>query len=71
MNLRNDMRQTSTQMNLDFQSAPTGEARRARGEATESLSTIHASESPASTHQLMEEVSCLPCTVAGFTLRIP
>ena len=56
MNLRNDMRQTSTQMNLDFHSAPTGEARRARGEATESLSTIHAPESPVSTHQLMEEV---------------
>jgi RNA-directed DNA polymerase len=56
MNLRNDMRQTSTQMNLDFHSAPTGEARRARGEATESFSTTHAPESPASTHQLMEEV---------------
>ena len=56
MNLRSDMRQKNTQMNLNFQSAPAGEARRARGEATESLSTIHAPESPASTHQLMEEV---------------
>ncbi|HVH85296.1 MAG TPA: reverse transcriptase domain-containing protein [Terriglobales bacterium] len=56
MNLRNDMRQTSTQMNLDFQSAPTGEARPGRGEATESFSTTHAPESPASTQQLMEKV---------------
>jgi len=56
MNLRNDMRQKNTQMNLDFLSAPTGEARQARGEATESFSTVHASESPASMHQLMEEV---------------
>ena len=56
MNLRNDMRQTSTQMNLDFHSAAMGEAQLAKGEATESLSTIHAPESPASTHQLMEEV---------------
>ena len=56
MNLRNDMRQTNTQMNLDFHSAAMGEAQLAEGEATESLSTIHAPESPASTHQLMEEV---------------
>src|SRR6516164_9024635 len=56
MNLRNDMRQKNTQVNLDFRSAPTGEARQARGEATESFSTVHAPESPASMHQLMEEV---------------
>jgi len=56
MNLRNDTRQTSTQMNLDFHSAPMGEARRAMGEATESFSTRHTPESPASMHQLMEEV---------------
>src|SRR5215470_4544049 len=56
MSLRNDMRQKSTQMNLDFHSAPMGEARRAGGEATESFSTIHAPESAASTQQLMEEV---------------
>ena len=56
MNLRNDMRQKNTQMNLDFHSALTGEARPARREATESLPTAHAPESPASRHQLMEEV---------------
>ena len=50
------MRQTNTQMNLDFHSTAMGEAQLAEGEATESLSTIHAPESPASTHQLMEEV---------------
>ena len=55
MNLRNDMRQKNTQTSLDF-SAATGETRQARGEATESLSTMHAPESPASTKQLMEEV---------------
>jgi RNA-directed DNA polymerase len=56
MNLRSDMRQKNTQITLDFHSEPTGEARQARGEATESLSTGHATESPASTNQLMEEV---------------
>ena len=56
MNLRNDMRQKNTQIKLDFHSVPTGEARQATGEATESRPTIHATESPASTNQLMEEV---------------
>jgi RNA-directed DNA polymerase len=56
MNLRSDMRQKNTQLNLDFHSAPAGEPRQATGEATESLPTIHAPESPASTHQLMKEV---------------
>ena len=56
MNLRSDMRQKSTQESLDFQSVPTGEARQARGEETESFATVHAPESPASRHQLMEEV---------------
>ena len=56
MDLRNDMRQKNTQLDLDFHSAPTGETRRATGEGTESLSTAHAPESPASTHQLMEEI---------------
>ena len=56
MNLRSDMRQKNTQMNLDFQSAPTGETRQARREETESLSMIHAPENPANTNQLMEEV---------------
>src|SRR5215472_17789065 len=56
MNLRSDMRQKNTQQSLDFRSAPTGETRQARGEATESLSTVHTPESPASTNQLMEEI---------------
>jgi RNA-directed DNA polymerase len=50
------MRQKNTQLNLDFHSAPTDEARQASGEATESLPTVHVAESPASTNQLMEEV---------------
>jgi|HubBroStandDraft_1064217.scaffolds.fasta_scaffold20375_1 RNA-directed DNA polymerase len=56
MHLRNDMRQKNTQKSLDFNSMPTGEARTAGGEATESFSARHAPESPASTNQLMEEV---------------
>ena len=56
MHLRNDMRQKSTQKSLDFNSTPTGEARIAGGEATESFSARHAPENPASTHPLMEEV---------------
>ena len=56
MNLRNDMRQKNTQITLDFHSEPTGEARRATAEETESLSTMRVPESPASTNQLMEEV---------------
>ena len=56
MNLRNDMRQKNTQINLDFHSALAGEAQPATGEATESLPTIHVTESPASTNHLMEEV---------------
>jgi hypothetical protein len=49
MDLRNDMRQKNTQIILDFHSEPTGEARQARGEASESLPTVRAPESPAST----------------------
>src|SRR5260370_31881114 len=56
MHLRNDMRQKDTQKNLDFNSTPTGEARAAGGEVTESFSARHAPENPASTNQLMEEV---------------
>jgi RNA-directed DNA polymerase len=56
MNLKSDMRQKNTQITLDFHSVPTGETRQARREATESLPTAHAPESPASTNQLMEEV---------------
>jgi RNA-directed DNA polymerase len=56
MDLRNDTRQKNTQIILDFHSEPTGEARQARGEASESLPTVRAPESPASTNQLIEEV---------------
>jgi RNA-directed DNA polymerase len=56
MNLRNDKRQKNTQETLDFHFEPTGEARQAGREETESLPTVHAPESPASTNQLMEEV---------------
>ena len=56
MDLRNDMRQKNTQVTLDFDSEPTGEARRAGGEATESFSAVHEPESPASTNRLMEEI---------------
>src|SRR5216684_3660725 len=56
MHLRNDRRQKNTQKILDFNSTPTGEARAAGGEETESFSARHAPENPASTNQLMEEV---------------
>ena len=56
MNLGNDKRQKNTQETLDFHSEPTGEARQAGGEATESVPAVHAPENPASTNRLMEEV---------------
>src|SRR5262249_53464781 len=55
MNLRRDTRQ-NVQLKLDFRSAPTGEARKAKTEAVESCQAAHAIESPASTNRLMEEV---------------
>ena len=55
MYLGRDMRQ-NVQLELDFSSAPTGEARKAGGEGTELLAAMHESESPASTNRLMEEV---------------
>ena len=55
MNLRNDTRQ-NVQGELDFSPAPKGEARKAGREEVESLQTVHATESPASTSRLMEEV---------------
>ncbi len=57
MNLRNDMRQKNTQVTLDFDSEPSGEAWQAGGEATESFSAVHEPENPANTNRLMEEVS--------------
>ena len=55
MHLRNDKRQ-NIQKKLDFPSAPTGEARQAGREETESRQTMHQPENPANTNGLMEEV---------------
>ncbi len=55
MNLRNDRRQNN-QIELDFSSKPTGEARQAGREGTETFPAAHGSESPASTNRLMEEI---------------
>jgi RNA-directed DNA polymerase len=55
MNLRSDRRQ-NVQGELDFSSAPMGEARQAGREGVESLQAVHDIESPASTNRLMEEV---------------
>ena len=55
MNLRNDTRQ-NIQMELDFSPSPTGEAREAGREETESRRAINDPESPASTNRWMEEV---------------
>jgi RNA-directed DNA polymerase len=55
MSLKDD-KQQNTQMELDFSSALTGEAREATGEETESSVTTSGAESPASTNRLMEEV---------------
>ena len=55
MHLGSDMRQ-NIQLELDFSSAPTGEARKAGREETESRPVMHGHESPASTNRLMEEV---------------
>jgi RNA-directed DNA polymerase len=55
MNLRSDMRQ-NIQTELDFSLTPTGEAREAGREETESSPVVSDPESPASTNRLMEEV---------------
>jgi RNA-directed DNA polymerase len=55
MSLRRDMRQ-NVQLKLDFCARPTGEARQAATEAVEARQAVHATESPASTNRLMEEV---------------
>ena len=55
MNLKDD-KQQNIQMHLDFSSAPTGEAREAGREETESSGTTSGTERPASTNRLMEEV---------------
>ena len=55
MSLQDD-KQQNIQMNLDFSAVPTGEARPAGGEETESSGATNGPESPASTNRLMEEV---------------
>src|SRR5712672_2644863 len=55
MNLRNGRRQ-NIQGELDFSRAPMGEAQQAQREEAEPLRAVHATESPAKTNRLMEEV---------------
>src|ERR1700740_2811131 len=55
MNLKDD-KQQNIQIELDFSSARTGEAREAGREETESSGAMSGPESPASTNRLMEEV---------------
>ena len=55
MNLKDD-KQQNIQMQLDFSSALTGEAREAGREETESAVATNGTESPVSTNRLMEEV---------------
>src|SRR5258707_12534168 len=55
MNLKDD-KQQNIQMQLDFSSTLTGEAREAGREETESAGAMHGTESPASTNRLMEGV---------------
>src|SRR6516165_260290 len=55
MNLKDD-KQRNIQMELDFSSAPTGEAREPGREETESSGATNGPENPASTNRLMEEV---------------
>jgi len=55
MNLKDD-KQQNIQIELDFSSAPTGDARAAGREETESSGAMNGTENPASTNRLMEEV---------------
>src|SRR5260370_34750454 len=55
MSLKDD-KQQNIQMQLDFSSALTGEAREAGREGTESSGAMNGTENPASTNRLMEEV---------------
>ena len=55
MSLNSDKRQ-NIRSNLDFSSSPTGEARRAGREGSESLGTTSETESSASTDRMMEEI---------------
>jgi RNA-directed DNA polymerase len=55
MNLKDD-KQQNIQIELDFSSALTGEAREAGREETEASGAMNGTENPASTNRLMEEV---------------
>ncbi len=55
MNLKDDQQQ-NIQIELDFSSARTGEAREAGREETESSGAMSGTENPASTNRLMEDV---------------
>ena len=55
MNLKDD-KQQNIQLELDFFSVRTGEARPAGREETESSGTMNGTENPASTNRLMEDV---------------
>jgi len=55
MSLKDD-KQQNIQIELDFSSALTGEAREAGREGTESSGAMNGTESPASTNRLMEAV---------------
>ena len=55
MSLKDD-KQQSIQIELDFSSALTGEAREAGREGTEASGVTNGTENPASTNQLMEAV---------------
>src|SRR5439155_25176651 len=55
MSLKDD-KQQNIQMQLDFSSALTGEAREAGREGTEASGAMNGTENPASTKRLMEEV---------------
>ena|SRR5579862_5402064 len=55
MSLKDD-KQQNIQIELDFSSAPTGEAQEAGRAETESSGMMNGTESPANTNRLMEEV---------------
>jgi RNA-directed DNA polymerase len=55
MSLKDD-KQQNIQMQLDFSAMPTGEARQAGGEETESSRATSGPENPANTNRLMEKV---------------
>src|ERR1017187_10709826 len=55
MSLKDD-KQQNIQMQLDFSSTLTGEAREVGREGTESAGVMNGTENPASTNRLMEEV---------------